>query len=308
MSFISNSPMAQNIAWDLCPDGPLTAFIFSGTHFLCKLTRRPESYKFAEQAVGTFLAGVYSIRFLESCHHHWKMQPLRQLMIQEGILRPQGERINPRDIFYTVLNQANMRGIEFFLTHYFYPDLRFHNGRTPLMVLANSNKSITPTPQISHAVHALLDAKACIEATDREGNTPLMLAAEHGNGAVLKLLLGAKANLERSDPHLCTALDHAAMNRNAICAKYLILAGAIINRRSIGANDAEELAFRFGLRNNEIPLSSVQLIVLDHFRNGVNNNYDAAYQISEIVREYLGSGEEVYVGSDHFCVGIDKIY
>jgi hypothetical protein len=65
-----------------------------------------------------------------------------------------------------------------------------------------------------------------VEARDAVGQTPLLLAAENGHEAVVKLLLGmGKANIDASDFRGQTALSRAATNGHAAIVKLLLSMG-----------------------------------------------------------------------------------
>ena len=75
-------------------------------------------------------------------------------------------------------------------------------------------------------VKKLLSAKANVNATDERGNTALLLAAQHGSTRVVKALLSAKANVKAKDKQGKTALYWALQFGDKSCVSMLRGAGA----------------------------------------------------------------------------------
>jgi hypothetical protein len=87
-------------------------------------------------------------------------------------------------------------------------------------------------PSLSNAANpeiatALIEAGAKIDATNREGITPVMMAASQGRADVVRLLVAKRANLNlRSRYKNMSALDYAATNGHPDIVEILRAAGA----------------------------------------------------------------------------------
>lgn len=79
-------------------------------------------------------------------------------------------------------------------------------------------------------VTELLDHGLGANATDREGNTVLMLAARLGYADMVKLLIARKADVNRRNPFGDTALMAACLKAHLGVVKLLVENGAEINR------------------------------------------------------------------------------
>lgn len=80
-------------------------------------------------------------------------------------------------------------------------------------------------------VRRLLDTgKTDLDARDNDGQTPLMLAARKGHGAVVKLLLAmGKANVNAKNKDSWTPLSWATEEGSKDMAELLLKAGAKVN-------------------------------------------------------------------------------
>ncbi len=92
------------------------------------------------------------------------------------------------------------------------------SGDTPLHRAASGSRSSD--------LPALLEAGACVDATNRWGQTALMVAAENGYSGHVGLLLKAGADVRRLDHMGSSALHLACKNGNCNAVKQLIEAGA----------------------------------------------------------------------------------
>eukprot|EP00741_Cyanophora_paradoxa_P008501 tig00001336_g8226.t1 len=77
-----------------------------------------------------------------------------------------------------------------------------------------------------HEVEALLDAGTPLEARDKRGNTPLIVAVQNNNKRIAKLLLRRGANINAQNFQGNTALHHAFAFSYQELAQYLISKGA----------------------------------------------------------------------------------
>ena len=92
-------------------------------------------------------------------------------------------------------------------------------------------------------IEQLILAKAQIEARDREGMTPLMIAARNSeNPRILKTLLAHGAELEPRDDYGQTALSHGVRYDHAQSVETLIGVGADINTVDNKGGSVEYLA------------------------------------------------------------------
>jgi len=87
-------------------------------------------------------------------------------------------------------------------------------------------------------VELLLYAGADTEATDNDGNTALMVAALNGDAESVRILLDARAKVEARDRKLHTALILAAANGDAEIVRLLLVAGANVGARDIDGHTA----------------------------------------------------------------------
>lgn len=83
-------------------------------------------------------------------------------------------------------------------------------------------------------VNQLIAEGADINAIDRSGMTPLLLAAMWGKGEVANTLIKAGADINAKDKFNATPLHGAAINGNTEIAVALIKAGADINAKADG--------------------------------------------------------------------------
>jgi ankyrin repeat protein len=98
------------------------------------------------------------------------------------------------------------------------------NGNTPLAIAA-SNESC----QIAQ-LEFLLKAGAYIDASNRVGQTPLMLAAANGHASAVKYLLEHKANANHCDQFGFTPLLRAVSSGNTQAVAYLLDHGASVHQ------------------------------------------------------------------------------
>ena len=84
-------------------------------------------------------------------------------------------------------------------------------------------------------VKSLIEAEANINAKNKDGNTPLHLAAREGHENVVKLLVEAGVDIKAKDKYGNTPLHFAAREGNENMAKLLVDAKAGVNKKnSIG--------------------------------------------------------------------------
>lgn len=100
-------------------------------------------------------------------------------------------------------------------------------------VLARSikNRALMIAADHGHliVVAQLIAAKAQVNATGREGQTPLTKAASHGHGAVISQLIAANARVNTSDNYGDTALINAAYGGRVAATALLLAANARVN-------------------------------------------------------------------------------
>ena len=82
-------------------------------------------------------------------------------------------------------------------------------------------------------VDELIKKGANVSIQDREGITPLMLAAKHNNIRCMDLLITGGANLGQIDRSNQTALNYAVIANSKRCLEFLIKAGADVNHYSL---------------------------------------------------------------------------
>jgi ankyrin repeat protein len=103
-------------------------------------------------------------------------------------------------------------------------------------------------------VRRRLDEGADPDARDRHGQTGLMIAAHHGHGEVVDVLVTAGADLDVTAKYTLTALMLAIVARHEEVARRLLAAGASTTVRGSGApgfhgKTAADLAREQGLRD-----------------------------------------------------------
>ena len=97
------------------------------------------------------------------------------------------------------------------------------------------------------AVQRALNAGAAIDRGDeRHGNTPLILAANHGHTDIVRLLIRSGANLNRSNDNGANALIAAVMSGHQAAAQLLIEQGANLNATDKNGRTALALAEQSG--------------------------------------------------------------
>jgi ankyrin repeat protein len=115
---------------------------------------------------------------------------------------PEGETVLVHAIRYGTLQQMKELGRSRPV------DERGEKGRTPLFEAAKS-------PDDLEKAEHLLDLGAAVNAADADGDTPLIVAAGHGNGAGAQLLLEREADPLHRNNQGQSALDVALRGRNA---------------------------------------------------------------------------------------------
>ena len=83
-------------------------------------------------------------------------------------------------------------------------------------------------------VKELLSAGADVNASDQDGETALMRAAEHGHSEIVKLLLEHGADVRTSSNFSWSALSYAVCTNHAETIELLISAGGDVNQRAGG--------------------------------------------------------------------------
>ena len=73
----------------------------------------------------------------------------------------------------------------------------------------------------------LLKAGAAVDATDEDGYTALMFAAQNGHDPCARALLKARADIDHQTPKRVTALNMACENGHEECAVLLLRAGSL---------------------------------------------------------------------------------
>jgi len=106
------------------------------------------------------------------------------------------------------------------LAHGANPDIRDHNGQSPVTLVAAGDKNVL--------IYPLIDHHANINVTDptAAGATPLIIAARHGNTALVKALLRAHPDLTYRDQNGETALEYASQLHFSEIVTLLSHAGA----------------------------------------------------------------------------------
>ena len=85
-------------------------------------------------------------------------------------------------------------------------------------------------------------AEALIASQDYEGRTPLFVAAQAGQGNVVKMLVARGANVNMPDAQGLTPLSAASANGHSAVVEYLLSVGGSLDSRRLGASEGE-LAF-----------------------------------------------------------------
>jgi len=94
-------------------------------------------------------------------------------------------------------------------------------------------------------MEAFIKSGADVNATDKEGFTPLMMVSCREGLSPVELLINSGADLDRVNIYGVTALMRAASNGKTLVAKKLIEAGASIIPRSNNGLNALELAYKW---------------------------------------------------------------
>lgn len=99
---------------------------------------------------------------------------------------------------------------------------------------------------VAAAQRAIAAGAALDRGDERHGNTPLILAANHGHTELVRLLVRSGANLNRSNDKGANALIAAVMSGHAAAAGLLIEQGANLNAADNSGNTALSIAERSG--------------------------------------------------------------
>lgn len=99
---------------------------------------------------------------------------------------------------------------------------------------------------VNAAQRALAAGAAIDRGDERNGNTPLILAANHGHTELVRLLVRSGANLNRSNDSGVNALIAAVMSGNQAVAGLLIEQGANLNATDKNGRTALSLAEQSG--------------------------------------------------------------
>ena len=86
-----------------------------------------------------------------------------------------------------------------------------------------------------------MQSKAMVDARDRDGETPLYLAAARGNNDIVERLLLAGANANAVTKHGATALHCAVWRGNSEMVRALLAVGVDVNARSARRLDAPQV-------------------------------------------------------------------
>ncbi len=96
-------------------------------------------------------------------------------------------------------------------------------------------------------VEQFLSGEADVNARDENNDTPLIIAARHGQSAIVKLLLGRKGlDLDATNHSRCTPLIEASEQGHSEIVKLLLEAGANVNFKSADGFTPLALASRDG--------------------------------------------------------------
>lgn len=96
------------------------------------------------------------------------------------------------------------------------------------------------------SINVLLSDGTDIDTVDRQGNTPLMIAAKVGNTRILDILLSHNPNINKQNKNGTTALMIAAQSGQLPVVKKLVRHGAKLSSHDLDGNSALALASRFG--------------------------------------------------------------
>jgi ankyrin repeat protein len=83
-----------------------------------------------------------------------------------------------------------------------------------------------------------------VNASNRNGDTALILAARNGSESMVSLVLGSKADVDRTNRNGETALVVAVQLRNVKVAKQLLAAGADPDKADYSGHTARDYAKR----------------------------------------------------------------
>ena len=96
------------------------------------------------------------------------------------------------------------------------------------------------------SINILLSGGLDVDTTDRQGNTPLMVAAEVGNPRILTILLAHHPAINKQNQNGVTALMIAAKTGQYPAVSKLVAHGADISIRDNDGSTAISLASKYG--------------------------------------------------------------
>lgn len=96
------------------------------------------------------------------------------------------------------------------------------------------------------SINILLSDGAEIDTVDRQGNTPLMIAAKIGNPRIVDIILSHSPEINKTNEQGVTALMIAAESGQLHIVEKLINKGADVSIRDGKGNTAVTLAGKFG--------------------------------------------------------------
>lgn len=96
------------------------------------------------------------------------------------------------------------------------------------------------------SINILLSDGTSVDTLDRQGNTPLMIAAKIGNPRILDIILSHNPDINKTNNKGVTALMVAAESGQLHIVKRLITNGADFSIRNKEGETASTLASKFG--------------------------------------------------------------
>jgi ankyrin repeat protein len=162
----------------------------------------------------------------------WKSPEMMRMLIEAGA-DPNSSNLKMRSPLHAAIIREDIELTEYLLDVGVKIDARTMNGDTPLLTAIKFDPVY-----LAKNINRLIDLGANVNLTDNEKKSPLYLAAELNNPALIQRLIGAGAAIDAQTDDGSTALYIAASKNYLAIVKILLEANA---NRGIGKNSMNSI-------------------------------------------------------------------